>query len=90
MLLERGQHILIKPHRYVNGVEITQLIVDNVHDWGVRGYTYARIIGLDDLGDGLTRISIRVDWVHILQVLYEYKRPDYFYPDLPNRGDLEL
>jgi hypothetical protein len=81
----RGQHILIEPYIYANGASITQLIVDNVYEWGVRGYTYARVMGLDDLGDGLTRICIRVNWDQIIEILSTPRRYDYYYPDLDKR-----
>jgi hypothetical protein len=87
-MYQRGQQILIKPHLYANGVSVTQVIIDNVYDWGVRGFTYARVLGLDDLGDGLTRISIRVDWDDILDVISTPRRYDYYYPDLDKKEEV--
>lgn len=81
-MYERGQLIRIMPYRYPNGAMINMITIDNVHDWGIRGYTFATIIGLDDLSDGLTRISIRVDWKDIIEILSGAPRKyGTYYPD---------
>ena len=85
-MYQRGQQILIEPHIYANGSVITQVIIDNVYDWGVRGFTYAKLIGVEDKEEGMSRIHIRVDWDDILGILHTPRRYDYYYPDLDGRS----